>query len=132
MPMESLKSEPYPVMCILQFFAQAGYPCQPLRNPSDHLLRCINADFDKVKATLKGSMKMRVSFRVLPDPWYYLAVICVLTETFASLCIHSLRGLTIPSSEPQLPKQSEGCSAITSAHSTTLWRGRKSMRWHGL
>ncbi|CAM0956656.1 unnamed protein product [Alopecurus aequalis] len=42
-----------------EFFAQAGYPCPPLRNPSDHFLRCINADFDKVKATLKGSMKMR-------------------------------------------------------------------------
>ncbi|KAM0851930.1 hypothetical protein ACQ4PT_052103 [Festuca glaucescens] len=42
-----------------EFFAQAGFPCPPLRNPSDHFLRCINADFDKVKATLKGSMKMR-------------------------------------------------------------------------
>lgn len=44
----------------LQFFAQAGFPCPALRNPSDHFLRCINSDFDKVKATLKGSMKLRV------------------------------------------------------------------------
>ncbi|ONK73722.1 uncharacterized protein A4U43_C04F34580 [Asparagus officinalis] len=42
-----------------EFFAQAGFPCPSLRNPSDHFLRCINSDFDKVKATLKGSMKMR-------------------------------------------------------------------------
>ncbi|CAN1282214.1 ABC transporter G family member 11 [Linum perenne] len=42
-----------------EFFAQAGFPCPALRNPSDHFLRCINADFDKVKATLKGSMKLR-------------------------------------------------------------------------
>ncbi|XP_058090204.1 ABC transporter G family member 11-like isoform X2 [Magnolia sinica] len=42
-----------------EFFAQAGFPCPTLRNPSDHFLRCINSDFDKVKATLKGSMKMR-------------------------------------------------------------------------
>lgn len=44
----------------MQFFAQAGFPCPPLRNPSDHFLRCINSDFDKVKVTLKGSMKLRV------------------------------------------------------------------------
>ncbi|EEE51200.1 hypothetical protein OsJ_32013 [Oryza sativa Japonica Group] len=49
-----------------QFFAQAGFPCPPLRNPSDHFLRCINADFDKVKATLKGSMKRR--FERSDDP----------------------------------------------------------------
>lgn len=44
----------------VQFFAQAGFPCPALRNPSDHFLRCINSDFDKVKATLRGSMKLRV------------------------------------------------------------------------
>ncbi|XLS89375.1 hypothetical protein HN51_065383 [Arachis hypogaea] len=43
-----------------EFFAQAEFPCPALRNPSDHFLRCINSDFDKVKATLKGSMKLRV------------------------------------------------------------------------
>ncbi|CAN1282212.1 ABC transporter G family member 11 [Linum perenne] len=49
-----------------EFFAQAGFPCPALRNPSDHFLRCINADFDKVKATLKGSMKLR--FEASEDP----------------------------------------------------------------
>ncbi|KAL1541906.1 ABC transporter G member 11 [Salvia divinorum] len=49
-----------------EFFAQAGFPCPALRNPSDHFLRCINSDFDKVKATLKGSMKMR--FETNDDP----------------------------------------------------------------
>ncbi|KAK4479237.1 hypothetical protein RD792_014748 [Penstemon davidsonii] len=48
------------------FFAQAGFPCPALRNPSDHFLRCINSDFDKVKATLKGSMKLR--FESTDDP----------------------------------------------------------------
>ncbi|BAF15289.1 ABC transporter G family member 11 isoform X2 [Oryza sativa Japonica Group] len=43
-----------------EFFAQTGFPCPPLRNPSDHFLRCVNSDFDKVKATLKGSMKARI------------------------------------------------------------------------
>ncbi|KAL1341826.1 hypothetical protein AAHE18_09G114500 [Arachis hypogaea] len=44
-----------------EFFAQAGFPCHTLRNPSDHFLRCINSDFDKVKATLKDSMKLRIT-----------------------------------------------------------------------
>ncbi|CAI9774026.1 unnamed protein product [Fraxinus pennsylvanica] len=42
------------------FFAQAGFPCPALRNPSDHFLRCVNSDFDKVKASLKGSMKLQI------------------------------------------------------------------------
>ncbi|XP_061342942.1 ABC transporter G family member 11-like [Gastrolobium bilobum] len=49
-----------------EFFAQAGFPCPALRNPSDHFLRCINSDFDKVKSTLKGSMKLR--FEGSDDP----------------------------------------------------------------
>ncbi|PPD78425.1 hypothetical protein GOBAR_DD24652 [Gossypium barbadense] len=49
-----------------EFFAQAGFPCPALRNPSDHFLRCINSDFDRVKATLKGSMKLR--FEASDDP----------------------------------------------------------------
>ncbi|KAL8547851.1 hypothetical protein ACS0TY_007247 [Phlomoides rotata] len=36
----------------IEFFADAGFPCPALRNPSDHFLRCINSDFDRVKATL--------------------------------------------------------------------------------
>ncbi|KAL8137876.1 hypothetical protein V2J09_003877 [Rumex salicifolius] len=49
-----------------EFFDQTGFPCPTLRNPSDHFLRCINSDFDKVKATLKGSMKLR--FEASDDP----------------------------------------------------------------
>ncbi|CAN6715142.1 unnamed protein product [Malus baccata var. baccata] len=49
-----------------EFFAQSGFPCPALRNPSDHFLRCINSDFDKVKATLKGSMKLK--FEASDDP----------------------------------------------------------------
>ncbi|AQK64876.1 ATP-binding cassette sub-family G member 2 [Zea mays] len=51
-----------------EFFAQAGFPCPPMRNPSDHFLRCINSDFDKVKATLKGSMKARFERSNDDDP----------------------------------------------------------------
>ncbi|KAG8067532.1 hypothetical protein GUJ93_ZPchr0005g15960 [Zizania palustris] len=42
-----------------QFFAETGFPCPSRRNPSDHFLRCVNADFDDVAAAMKGSMKLR-------------------------------------------------------------------------
>ncbi|XP_065856266.1 ABC transporter G family member 15-like [Euphorbia lathyris] len=34
----------------IQFFADAGFPCPTRRSPSDHYLRCINSDFDKILA----------------------------------------------------------------------------------
>ncbi|KAH9608790.1 hypothetical protein KSS87_019683 [Heliosperma pusillum] len=43
----------------VQFFAEAGFPCPSRRNPSDHFLRCINSDFDKITATLKGSYRAK-------------------------------------------------------------------------
>eukprot|EP00250_Pteridium_aquilinum_P008328 c17855_g2_i1 orf=2-2017(-) len=43
-----------------EFFAQAGFPCPPRRNPSDHFLRCVNSDFERVKQSLtKTSFKQR-------------------------------------------------------------------------
>ncbi|KAD7477152.1 hypothetical protein R6Q59_007009 [Mikania micrantha] len=44
----------------LKFFSDAGIPCPSRRNPSDHFLRCINSDFDRVNATLQGSQRLRV------------------------------------------------------------------------
>ncbi|KAG0467548.1 hypothetical protein HPP92_019128 [Vanilla planifolia] len=41
-----------------EFFREVGLPCPSRRNPSDHFLRCTNSDFDRVNATLKGSMKL--------------------------------------------------------------------------
>lgn len=51
----------------VEFFAQAGFPCPSRRNPSDHFLRSINSDFDKVTATLRGSYGTRQIQR-LSDP----------------------------------------------------------------
>ncbi|XP_077242382.1 ABC transporter G family member 15-like [Tasmannia lanceolata] len=45
----------------IEFFAEAGFPCPSRRNPSDHFLRCINSDFDRVAATMKGSQRIRES-----------------------------------------------------------------------
>lgn len=41
----------------IEFFADAGIPCPSRRNPSDHFLRCINSDFDRINATLQGSQR---------------------------------------------------------------------------
>ncbi|XP_071709219.1 ABC transporter G family member 12-like [Rutidosis leptorrhynchoides] len=43
----------------LKFFSEAGIPCPSKRNPSDHFLRCVNSDFDKVNATLQGSQRLK-------------------------------------------------------------------------
>lgn len=45
---------------VQQHFAASGFPCPHLRNPSDHFLRTVNADFDRVKSKIKGSFKHRV------------------------------------------------------------------------
>ncbi|KAF6989155.1 hypothetical protein CFC21_006521 [Triticum aestivum] len=74
-----------------EFFAQAGFPCPPLRNPSDHFLRCINRDFDKVKATLKGSMKMR--FERSDDPLEHITTSDAIRRLF-SYYQHSQHYLT--------------------------------------
>ncbi|KAL2343810.1 hypothetical protein Fmac_005095 [Flemingia macrophylla] len=37
-----------PASAASEFFASNGYPCPPLMNPSDHLLKTINKDFDQV------------------------------------------------------------------------------------
>ncbi|KAL5200938.1 hypothetical protein ABZP36_035292 [Zizania latifolia] len=36
-----------PASSASEFFASNGYPCPPMRNPSDHFLRTVNKDFDK-------------------------------------------------------------------------------------
>ncbi|KAG8646647.1 ABC transporter G family member 15 [Manihot esculenta] len=41
----------------IKFFAEAGFPCPTRRNPSDHFLRCINSDFDKIAAIRLRSQK---------------------------------------------------------------------------
>ncbi|KAL5766492.1 hypothetical protein ACOSP7_017109 [Xanthoceras sorbifolium] len=41
-----------------KFFAEAGFPCPSRRNPSDHFLRCINSDFDDIRAVLIESKRI--------------------------------------------------------------------------
>ncbi|RHN60521.1 putative taurine-transporting ATPase [Medicago truncatula] len=40
-----------PASAATEFFAMNGFPCPPLQNPSDHLLKTINKDFDQVIET---------------------------------------------------------------------------------
>ncbi|KAL3696596.1 hypothetical protein R1sor_010672 [Riccia sorocarpa] len=46
-----------PIFGAQEFFASAGVPCPALRNPSDHYLRTINSDFDRVTENLKSWSK---------------------------------------------------------------------------
>uniref|UniRef100_A0A0D3H3S5 ABC transporter domain-containing protein n=1 Tax=Oryza barthii TaxID=65489 RepID=A0A0D3H3S5_9ORYZ len=41
-----------PASMAAEFFASNGYPCPPMRNPSDHFLRTVNKDFDKDRVTI--------------------------------------------------------------------------------
>ncbi|XP_074583387.1 ABC transporter G family member 15-like isoform X2 [Curcuma longa] len=56
-----------------QFFADVGFPCPRRRNPSDHFLRCINSDFDRVNATIRGSMRLHEETESHSDPLSTLA-----------------------------------------------------------
>ncbi|KAK4838851.1 hypothetical protein QYF36_016978 [Acer negundo] len=44
----------------VKFFAEAGFPCPTRRNPSDHFLRCINSDFDKISTSPLPSQRQSV------------------------------------------------------------------------
>nr|QVT92346.1 ABC transporter [Salvia miltiorrhiza] len=63
---EASKADEARINLSLFFFAGAGFPCPEFRNPADHFIRCINSDFDKVKATLGESMKLQ--FEADDDP----------------------------------------------------------------
>lgn len=45
-----------------QFFALSGFPCPSLMNPSDHFLRTINKDFDKVSTSYDFKRLVSESF----------------------------------------------------------------------
>lgn len=38
----------------LQHFSNAGFPCPIMQSPSDHFLRAINTDFDRIIAMCKN------------------------------------------------------------------------------
>ncbi|PHT79376.1 ABC transporter G family member 12, partial [Capsicum annuum] len=65
-----------------QFFAEAGFPCPSFRNPSDHFLRCVNFDFYKVKATLRGPIKVFQRERM---NGHYGVVAFVISNTLSSM-----------------------------------------------
>ncbi|KAH1099788.1 hypothetical protein AAZX31_13G030300 [Glycine max] len=48
-----------PASAATEFFASNGFPCPPLMNPSDHLLKTINKDFDQdIEVGLAGTKSM--------------------------------------------------------------------------
>ncbi|KAL3698082.1 hypothetical protein R1sor_012158 [Riccia sorocarpa] len=69
-----------------EFFSSVGFPCPALRNPSDHFLRAINADFDRVKKTLVGSGIAKEHDLEMPqDPLEQMStteVVHILTDSY--------------------------------------------------
>ncbi|GAU46844.1 hypothetical protein TSUD_83510 [Trifolium subterraneum] len=47
------------------FFALNGFPCPPLQNPSDHLLKTINKDFDQDIEAQTGTMTAEEAICIL-------------------------------------------------------------------
>lgn len=41
-------------LIFLQHFSNAGFPCPIMQSPSDHFLRAINTDFDRIIAMCKN------------------------------------------------------------------------------
>ncbi|KAI3822504.1 hypothetical protein L1987_10094 [Smallanthus sonchifolius] len=66
----------------IEFFSDAGIPCPSRRNPSDHFLRCINSDFDRINATLQGSQRLRDT-----------KIIC--TTTFSCSSTAQIKGMLV-------------------------------------
>lgn len=45
---------------LMQHFSNAGFPCPIMQSPSDHFLRAINTDFDRIIAMCR-SLQVHVS-----------------------------------------------------------------------
>ncbi|WJX52531.1 ATP-binding cassette sub- G member 1 [Trifolium repens] len=54
-----------PASAACEFFALNGFPCPPLQNPCDHLLKTINKDFDQDIETGTGTMTTEEAICIL-------------------------------------------------------------------
>ncbi|XP_004504817.1 ABC transporter G family member 1-like [Cicer arietinum] len=58
-----------PASAACKFFASNGFPCPPLQNPSDHLLKTINKDFDEdieiALAEMNGTISTEQAINIL-------------------------------------------------------------------
>ncbi|EFJ07804.1 hypothetical protein SELMODRAFT_132960 [Selaginella moellendorffii] len=62
----------------LELFASAGFPCPSLQNPTDHFLRALNAEFEKVNRITKLNQASKLFSRA--SPWRRLDA-SVITRT---------------------------------------------------
>lgn len=52
------------ISLIVQHFSNAGFPCPIMQSPSDHFLRAINTDFDRIIAMCKNWQVLAFVFAV--------------------------------------------------------------------
>lgn len=51
---------------LMKHFSNAGFPCPIMQSPSDHFLRAINTDFDRIIAMCKN-WQVNVSSELMID-----------------------------------------------------------------
>lgn len=62
---------------ILQHFSNAGFPCPIMQSPSDHFLRAINTDFDRIIAMCKNLQVPTFEFYLAGIHWLFFCIILV-------------------------------------------------------
>ena len=50
----ALNEEKLTCLLLMKHFSNAGFPCPIMQSPSDHFLRAINTDFDRIIAMCKN------------------------------------------------------------------------------
>ncbi|GMH05933.1 hypothetical protein Nepgr_007773 [Nepenthes gracilis] len=76
---------PTPDAC--QFFAQNGFPCPNLRNPSDHYLRTINGDFEvDIEEGNQGEMSAEKAVNILVESYEVSGTYYQLQNRVLAIC----------------------------------------------
>ena len=81
---------------LVQFFADAGFPCPIRRNPPEHFLRCVSPEFDSVTALIKSKIEnVCIHYFQHSSAWFCGSYIMLLNcVQAASSSLNSLMNMT--------------------------------------